>query len=156
MTDYEKLVQEATEDGITIEPSYKFKSERIKGLYCNGTVALNKNIETDTERACVLAEEIGHHYTAVGNIIDMQDVRNIKQEQKGRIWAYDKMIGLTGIIKAYKRHCLNQNEMAEFLDVTEEFLQEALNYYKQRYGVFVTIDHYVIYFDPCLAVVEIY
>ena len=156
MTQYEKLIQEADEDGITIEPSYGFKSEHIKGLYCDGTVALNKNIETDTERACVLAEEIGHHYTAVGNIIDLQDIRNIKQEQKGRIWAYDKMIGLIGIINAYERHCLNRSEMAEFLDVTEEFLQDALNYYKQKYGVFTVLDHYVIYFDPCLSIVEMY
>ena len=156
MNQYEKLVQEAAEDGITIEPSYRFKSERIKGLYCNGTVALNKNIETDTERACVLAEELGHYHTAVGNIIDMQDIRNVKQERQGRIWAYDKMIGLIGIIKAYERHCLNRCDMADFLGVTEVFLQDALDYYRQKYGCFVTVDHYVIYFEPCLAVVEMY
>lgn len=155
MNHYEKLVQEATEDGITIE-SYRFQSERIKGLYCDGTVALNKDIATNAERACILAEELGHHYTATGNIIDLQDVSNIKQERQGRIWAYDKLIGLNGIIKCFERRCLNRNDMAAFLGVTEEFLQEALDYYKQRYGCFVTIDHYVIYFDPHLAVVEMF
>lgn len=95
---------------------------RIKGK----RIAIRKDIPTLCQKACVLAEELGHHYTAVGNIIDIQDVRNIKQKQKGRIWAYDKMIGLIGIINAYERHCLNRNEMAEFLDVTEEFLQDAL------------------------------
>lgn len=150
---YDNLLIEADQEGLTVkEKPLQSADGRIKGK----RIAIRKDIPTLCQKACVLAEEIGHHYTAVGNIIDMQDVRNIKQEQKGRIWAYDKMISLTGIIKAYERHCLNQNEMAEFLDITEEFLQDALNYYKQRYGVFVTIDHYIIYFDPCLAVVEIY
>lgn len=155
MTKYEKLVQEANEDGITVE-SYRFQSERIKGLYCDGTVALNENIETDIEKACVLAEEIGHHHTATGNIIDMQDVRNIKQERQGRIWAYNKMIGLSGIILAYEHQCTNKNEMADYLDVTEEFLQEALEYYTQKYGTGATFGQYIIKFTPSLAVAKLY
>ena len=155
MTKYEKLVQEANEDGITVE-SYRFQSERIKGLYCDGTVALNENIETDIEKACVLAEEIGHHHTAAGNIIDMQDVRNIKQERQGRIWAYNKMIGLSGIILAYEHHCTNKNEMADYLDVTEDFLQEALEYYTQKYGTGAAFGQYIIKFTPSLAVAKLY
>lgn len=150
---YDNLLIEADQEGLTVkEKPLQSADGRIKGK----RIAIRKDIPTLCQKACVLAEELGHHYTAVGNIIDIQDARNIKQEQKGRIWAYDKMIGLIGIIKAYERHCLNRNEMAEFLDVTEEFLQDALNYYKQKYGVFTVIDHYVIYFEPCLSIVEMY
>lgn len=150
---YDNLLIEAECEGLTVrEKQLKSSDGRIKGQ----KIAIRKDIPTFSQKACVLAEEIGHYHTAIGNIIDMQDVRNVKQERQGRIWAYDKMIGLTGIIKAYERHCLNQNDMAEFLGVTEEFLRDALNYYKQRYGVFVTIDHYAIYFVPCLIVIEVY
>ena len=150
---YEELLKEADSEELIVRekdiPGYG-------GRIYKNRIAIHKGLSTSTEKACILAEEIGHHYTAAGNIIDLQDIRNIKQEQKGRIWAYDKMIGLIGIINAYERHCLNRSEMAEFLDVTEEFLQDALNYYKQKHGVFTVIDHYVVYFEPHLSVVEMY
>ena len=34
----------------------------------------------ETEKACVLAEELGHHYTTVGDIIDQKESENRKQE----------------------------------------------------------------------------
>ena len=150
---YDNLLTEADQEGLIVkEKPLQSADGRIKGK----RIAIRKNIPTLSQKACVLAEELGHYHTAVGNIIDMQDIRNVKQERQGRIWAYDKMIGLIGIIKAFKHHCLNKCDMAEYLDVTEEFLQEALDYYKQKYGCYVTIDHYAIYFEPYLAVVEMY
>ncbi len=150
---YDNLLTEADQEGLIVkEKPLQSADGRIKGK----RIAIRKDIPTLSQKACVLAEELGHYHTAVGNIIDMQDIRNVKQERQGRIWAYDKMIGLIGIIKAFQHHCLNKCDMAEYLDVTEEFLQEALDYYKQKYGCYVTIDHYVIYFEPCLAVVEMY
>ena len=46
-------------------------------------------------------------------------------------------------------------ETAEYLEVTEEFLLEALQYYKGKYGRYVTIDNYAIYFEPTLGVLEL-
>ena len=150
---YDNLLTEADQEGLIVKDKPLQSADgRIKGK----RIAIRKDIPTLSQKACVLAEELGHYHTAVGNIIDMQDIRNVKQERQGLIWAYDKMIGLIGIIKAFQHHCLNKCDMAEYLDVTEEFLQEALDYYKQKYGCYVTIDHYVIYFEPCLAVVEMY
>ena len=132
----------------------KFKSKRIKGLYCDGTVALNDKL-TDTEKTCVLAEELGHHHTSYGNIINLNDVDNRKQELRARVWGYNKLIGLSGIVSCYRAGCRNLYEMAEHLDVTEEFLKEALECYKSKYGVYAKIDNYVIYFIPTLVVLEI-
>lgn len=75
MNTYEKLQEEACKDGIDVI-DYPFKSKKIKGLYCDGTIAIKDNIDTTTEKACVLAEELGHHYTSVGNIIDMEYTGN--------------------------------------------------------------------------------
>ena len=49
---------------------YPFETDRIKGLYSDGTIAISTDMKTDAEKACVLAEELGHHYTTYGNILD--------------------------------------------------------------------------------------
>ena len=151
MNKLEELHQEAKDENVNII-DYHFKSNRIKGLYCDGTIVLKDNIETTNEKACVLSEELGHHYTTVGNILDMNVPANRKQEQRARAWAYNKMIGLLGIVKAYEHGCYSLHETAEFLNVTEEFLCDALKYYKNKYGDCTTIDNYIIYFEPSLGV----
>lgn len=83
MNKLEELHQEAKDENVNVI-DYHFKSNRIKGLYCDGTIALKDNIETTNEKACVLSEELGHHYTTVGNILDMNDTANRKQEQHAR------------------------------------------------------------------------
>ena len=155
MNTFEQLEEQACKDGIDIIER-RFNSERIKGLYCNDSIALSDKLETSTEKACVLAEELGHHYTTSGNIIDMQDIRNVKQERKARVWAYDELIGLTGLIRAFERCCQSRDEVADFLGVTEEFLSDALNYYKVKYGEFTVIDHYIIRFIPCLMIAKMF
>lgn len=155
MTKYEKLLDNAAKDNVTVIENYSFQSSRLKGLYCNGVIALNKNIETNAEKTCVLAEELGHHYTAKGNIIDQSSTANRKQELRGRIHAYNRQVGLLGIIDAYNHHCQSLAESAEYLGVTEEFLNDALIYYKGKYGIYTTIDNYAIIFEPTIAVMEL-
>lgn len=150
MNSYECLQCEACEDGIyVIERNF---SKNIKGLYCDGMVAINENIETTTEKNCVLSEELGHHYTSFGNILDLSDVQNRKQERQARLWAYNKRIGLYGLIRAYEHGCSSRYEIAEFLEVTEEFLEDAIHCYREKYGICANVDNYVIYFIPQLAV----
>ena len=120
----------------------------LKQTVINGhRIAIDRKLTT-TEKACVLAEELGHHYTTVGNILNQSSVENRKQELKARIIAYDKMIGLSGIIKAYNAGCRNRYEVSEYLDVTEEFLIDALSHYESKYGLCTTYEKYLIYFNP--------
>ena len=44
MNTYERLQEEACEDGIEIV-GYTFESDRIKGLYCDGVVGISNNLE---------------------------------------------------------------------------------------------------------------
>lgn len=44
--------------------------------------------------------------------------------------------------------------MAEYLELTEEFLKDALQKYQDKYGICVEIDNYVIFFEPSLAVLK--
>lgn len=150
MNTYECLQDEACEDGVEVV-DYTFQSERIKGLYCDGTVAISKDLDT-TEKTCTLAEELGHHHTSVGNIIDIESSQNRKQERQARLWAYNKLIGLTGLIRAYEHGCKSRYEIADYLDVTEEYLEECINCYRDKYGACKTVDNYTIYFIPNLMI----
>lgn len=155
MNAYELLEQEACEDGIEVV-AYDFKSNRIKGLCCDNVIGISKHIDTSTEKACILAEELGHHHTSSGIIIDLSDIQNRKQERQARIWAYNKQIGLYGLIRAYENGCRDRHDTAEYLDVTEEVLEDAIRCYRDKYGTYTTVDNYIITFIPNLMVGRIY
>ena len=107
---------------------------------------------TKTEKTCVLAEELGHYHTTVGDILDQTDVSNRKQERTARLWAYNKQIGLSGLVHCFEARCQNTHEMADHLGVTEAFLQDALECYRQKYGICTSYQQYTIYFEPKLAI----
>lgn len=151
MIAYEDLLKESDEIGIIAkEKNLPVSKGRIKG----NRIAIRKGL-SEREKKCILAEELGHYYTGVGNILDQSIEENRKQENLGRIYAYNKLIGLIGIIDAYRNHCRSLHESAEYLDVTEEFLLEALEHYKSKYGRCVTVDNYIVYFEPHMGVLEI-
>lgn len=151
MTTYDDLLIEADRNNlITKEKPLRANKGRIKG----NRIAIKRDL-TEVEKKCVLAEELGHHYTAAGDILDQSTVANRKQEMRGRIWAYNNQVGLCGIIDAYLHHCQSLSESAEYLGVTEEFLNDTLTYYRNKYGVYATVDNYAIIFEPTIAVVEL-
>ena len=125
----------------------------LKGLYYNGCIAIEQGLSSN-EKSCILAEELGHHYTTVGNILDQSSVSDRKQELRARMWAYNKLIGLLWIVKSYEHGCRSLYDMAEYLEVTEEFLKDALERYRQKYGMYTVVDNYIIYFEPGLGVVK--
>lgn len=147
---YDALLDEANAEGISIkERPFKTYDGRIKGK----DIYLRKDMNT-TEKACVLAEELGHYHTSVGNLLDMTIPSNRKQERQARLWAYNKQIGLKGLVRAYEHGCTASHEIAEYLDVTEEALQECIEFYRDKYGEYKTVDHYIIFFIPHLAVLK--
>lgn len=146
---YEELLIE--HDSLNILELDLSEVSGLKGLYYNGSVAIEQQL-TSVEKTCVLAEELGHHYTSVGNILDMDISANRKQERQARLHGYNRLIGLTGLIRAYEHGCVNRYETAEYLEVTEEFLEECISCYREKYGVYKIVDNYIIYFIPNLAV----
>ena len=151
---YENLLDEAVNDNLYVMENLAFDSNS-KGLISNDVIGLNKNIHTSKERACVLAEELGHYYTSVGCIVDLNNLSNSQQEQRARLWGYNRLIGLCGLIDAYKAGCRCRYEIADYLDVTEEFLQDAIEKYTSKYGIYTVINNFVVYFIPNLAVMEL-
>jgi len=148
---YERLLVEAAKHGIDVyeQPLQR----RTKGLYSDGIIWINSSM-LQVEKCCILAEEIGHHHTSVGCIIDQSDVRNRKQELRARQWSYFRLIPLTRIVEAHQARVKGRYELAEYFGVTEQFLQDAIDRYRDVYGLMkqVTSKHIVV-FEP-LGVIE--
>lgn len=155
MISYEELKQEVT---IMFDDQASLP-DWLKGIYIESGVGnmilLNRNLETDRERKCILAEEMGHQYKTVGDITDQTKLENQQQELRARQWGYEKLVPLSAIVQAYHARVKGRYEIAEYLDVTEELLQASIDRYRNKYGLYTTWDNYIIYFDP-LGVAEIF
>lgn len=150
MNPYEELVEKARKEGLIVkEFPLKSSDGRIKG----NRIAIRNDIST-IQKADALAEELGHHHTTVGNIVDQEDSNSRKQERQARFWGYNARIGLRGLIKAYEHGCKNSYEIAEYLQVTEGQLVECIQCYRDKYGVFKRYCGYYIYFIPHLTVIK--
>ena len=140
----------ADNDGITVL-EHNFIGN-TKGIYCDGVVVLNKNCST-AEKCCTLAEELGHHHTASANIIELDTMGKIKQEQLGHRWGIETLLPLSYFIDAIIDGCCSLAELAEYLEITPEYLQEALNYYCKKYGVEFDYNGFNIILDAASIVV---
>ena len=149
---YEILLDEAHQEGLVVkEKPLKYNDGRIKGK----RIAIRNDIDTSAEKTCVLAEELGHHYTSIGDILNQRITENRKQELQARMYAYNKLIGLQGLISCYEYGCGNIHEMAEYLNVTERFVSDALEAYEKKYGIQVRVENYIIRFNPNFSVIKI-
>ena len=148
---YDDLLREADNKCLVVKEKHL---RSCKGRIRGNLVAIKKGIPT-IEKACVLAEEIAHAELTVGNILDLSNINNRKQEYKARMKAYDKMIGIISLIKAYEAGCKSISMVADHLNVTEEFLLDAIKAYKAKYGLFTKQDNYLIYFEPSLSVLKL-
>ena len=92
-------------------------------------MAIRQDIDTRSRKACILAEEIGHYMTSVGDILDTKDLNNARQELRARAWAYNKLLSFEKVFEAAAKGYTQVYEMAEYLDVNEKFLREGLAYH---------------------------
>lgn len=123
--------------------------EDLKGLCIKNKILIRKDLKTTTEKTCILAEELGHFFTTVGNIIDQSKIENRKQEEKARRWAVRRIASLMDFISAFEAGCRTKEEFVDHINITEEFLHWSIDYYKKRYGLMTTVDRqYAIYFEP--------
>jgi Zn-dependent peptidase ImmA (M78 family) len=142
---YECLLRESDARGLEVfEVSLR---GNIKGLFQDEIIWVDKSL-SEVEKRCILAEEIGHYETTTGNILDQNDIRNRKQELRARQWAYERIIPLSSLVQAHCARVRDRHDIADFLNVTEEFLQASIDRYQEKFGVLVTIDNYIIYLDP--------
>lgn len=135
------------ENEVEIRDTDFSKISGLKGLCIDNYIFLEKRLTTNDKR-CVLAEELGHYKTGVGNILDQNQIANRKQERAAHKWATRELISLDDIILASKGDIHNFYDLAEFLNVTEDFLREGIEILKEIYGTHVEYNGKIIQFEP--------
>ena len=146
---HEELLEDCRCLGIKVkELNLRSSDGRVNG----NRIAINKNLSTTVEKKCVLIEELGHYLTTHGNILNQENILNIKQELFARKWAYEKLIPLESLISAFELGLKTRFEISEYLNVTEEFLDNVINHYRIKYGTYRHVGKYIIYFEPNLII----
>ena len=121
---------------------------KLKGLYFDNTIIFDRSLSTSAEKIYIWAEELGHYETGSIDILDQSQMANRKQERKAHRWAIKELISLDDIIRASKEDIHNFFELAEFLNVTEDFLREEIEILKEIYGTHTEYDGKIIQFEP--------
>lgn len=142
---YEELLDLAHENKRLKVKEVDFEGDC--GYYSDECVLLSRE-STFAKKTEILAEEIGHHDTTVGNIVGQSTVSDIKQEKRARIKGYSYVLPISRIVKALLNYCISLQDMSEYLGVGEEYICESLDYYKSKYGLYYECKDYTLFFEP--------
>lgn len=133
MDQIEELKQEAGERGIDVHereiPVPGMSAAYIKTE--TGEHIIIRQDGTQAERACWLAEELGHHYTGSERRLHYTAVDDWRAEAKARKWAHDRLLSPEAIRTA-ARNTDDIYEIAFILNVSVEFLRESIDWYMAR------------------------
>lgn len=119
--------------------------DKQKGWICDDVVYLNPR-QTQTELTCTIAEEIGHHLTSVGDIIEQDTIEKRKQEQRARDVGALMLVTPYDIIDCFDSGCQTIWECAEHLSVTEATFRTAIKWYARKYDGVITENKHTIWF----------
>ena len=148
MKKYDKLLDEAFENGIKIKDKRCFNSN-AKALIAGKVIGLSEELETTAEKKCALSEELAHFDIGGGDILGLKsDINASRIEYRARKKAVFDMVAPEDFIDAYKNGVQNFYDFADFLNITTDFLEETIKIYKQTYGNFLKVGDYYIMFDP--------
>ncbi|MDI9476935.1 MAG: ImmA/IrrE family metallo-endopeptidase [Natronincolaceae bacterium] len=137
----EMLFDLIEKENIAVE--YMDFSPTIQGIYykadgCLPIIGINENIVSNRKLfTCVLAEELGHHFTSTGDstteCYSFVDKINLgKTELAALKWAAEYLLPLDEIVGAIKKGIKNIEELSDFLGVTDEFLLEGFRFMAKK------------------------
>lgn len=117
------------------------------GSYINGEIFIKNNL-SNTKKAEVLFEELAHHKLTWGNILNQEDFNNRKFENYAKRAGFQAALPLRIIVEAYQYGTSNLYELAQYTQLSEEYIIKAIEHYKMKYGLDVYYKGYVIKFEP--------
>ncbi|MBF2189459.1 ImmA/IrrE family metallo-endopeptidase [Staphylococcus epidermidis] len=144
MSRYEQLLAE--NEHIKIKDTHSLP-DGYSGFYKDGIILIDKDL-SETRKAEVLYEELAHHKLTYGNILDQSKDINRKFENYARRYGYEAALPLRIIVEAHNYGVSNLYELAEYVQLSEEYIAEILKHYKNKYGIGTHYGEYLITFDP--------
>lgn len=144
MSHYENLMIEHSY--LQIKDCHKLPNG-YDGFYSDGYVLIDKTLPYH-KKVQVLAEEIAHHKLTYGDITDQTKFNNRKFENYARRAGYQAALPLRIIIEAYHYGISNLHELAEYTELSEEYIIKVIEFYKKKYGLSTYYNGHVIKFEP--------
>lgn len=133
MTDLIALYDLAEEHSIPVYWFDLYTAESLSVMQEDGSCAIAMDpwrMPTLADEKVKLAHELGHCETgSFYNRWAACDVRQ-KHELRANRWAYEKLVPEDELWEVMRRGYRELWELAEYFDVTEEFLRGALAYYR--------------------------
>ncbi|MDT8717633.1 hypothetical protein IAI10_13250 [Clostridium sp. 19966] len=134
------LFKIAEDNEIAIE--YVKLQKNIYGIYYKEpdlipAIGINKKIMNDKKLlTCVLAEELGHHFTTIGDLTAEYYCYNDrvlidKAELLALKWAAHALLTPAEIVHAFHNNN-NTAECADVLGITEDFLKRSIEIFKNE------------------------
>lgn len=137
-----QLLELAESESIAVE--YKRFKSAINGMYlhmpdCQPVIYLSLRLHSSFRlHRCVLAEELGHHFTSSGERVpkkyhSAQDRLSIdKCEYKALRWAANHLVPENNLLDAIASGLCEIWELAEEFDVTEEMMRFRMRLFGVR------------------------
>lgn len=141
MNNFEALAASRPQLNIIIS---KTMPKFLGGLTFIRDIYINQNL-SEREKYEVLQEEFAHYDYTVGDIVSDDSEVDKKQEVLARSKAMERTVTLDGLIYCYFNHAWSLEEVADYFGVTEKYVQQAIQNYRNKYGLFFRYNGY--YFD---------
>lgn len=118
-----------------------------RGFYSDNVMMLDTRMSRKAMK-CKAYEEFGHHFTSAGDIIDLNNQNNAKQEYKARAWGYEHHVPLSDIVKCLLKAGDDFDYFLELLDVEVEDFFYILRHYASKYGNHYKLGAFTLLFNP--------
>lgn len=135
MNRLEKIIDEYSELTFNLK---KDMNDKHGAFIIENDVYVNSNKPYE-QIICNVGEEIGHYETSTGDLSVVDTIEKQQQEKRARQYGYRYLVSLDELIACYRFGLTEYWEIAEFLEITPQYLWQSINYYKEAYGL--VFDH---------------
>lgn len=119
----------------------------LPGVWLGDLILIKRNL-SDTRKAEILFEELSHNKLTYGDIADQSKWINRKFENYARRHGYESALPLRIIVEAHHYGVSNLYELAEYVQLSEKYVLEILEHYKNKHGIGTHYGDYSITFEP--------
>lgn len=128
------LYKDMRSEGIDLMEHSLLRSEAVSicsdGAY--GIFIDTNKMETLAEELSVVAHEYGHCATGATHVVYSPLDLVEKHEYKANKWAVHRLISINDLHEAFRDGYTEVWNLAEYFDVTEDFIRTALNIYERE------------------------
>ena len=112
-----------------------------KAIICevdnNYYIGLNyRKIDNSVQEKEILAEELGHYYCNALYNINSDATTIMKKEYRAKKWAFQTLIPYQVLLSLKEQGYTAIYDIAEKLDVSQELVETAYNYYKENQYIY--------------------